>query len=241
MAIRLFYIVPYYMLKIWWYGKSSKYTEEERYAVLSSITRKVNKAGRVNIKAYGLENIPEENGFVIFPNHQGLFDVLTFLDSCPKPFAIVMKKEVSNIILIKQVRIILRGLAIDRGDVRQSMKVIMQMTEEVKAGRNYLIFAEGTRTRNKNELLEFKAGSFKSAINAKCPIVPVAIIDSYKPFDISSIKPVTVQIHYLKSIPYEEYQGMKTREVAEMVKERIHAVIKEYENPVTGSEGQNSV
>ena len=68
----------------------------------------------------------------MFPNHQGLFDGLVFLESCPRPFAFVMKKEAANIILLKQVRKALGALTIDREDLRQSMKVIQKMAEEVK-------------------------------------------------------------------------------------------------------------
>lgn len=228
MALRLFLKTPYYVFKIWWYGKTNKHSEEENFALLKYVTHKAIVAGKVHIDTYGLENIPKQNGFIYFPNHQGLFDVLTFLDTSTQPFSVVMKKEVSNTILVKQVLILLKGLSIDREDIRQSMQVINEMTKEVKEGRNYLIFAEGTRSRNQNELLEFKGGSFKSAVNAKCPIVPVALIDSYKPFDIKSSKPVTVQIHYLKPIPYEEYAGMKTKEIAEIVHGRISQTIFEY-------------
>jgi uncharacterized BrkB/YihY/UPF0761 family membrane protein len=84
-------------------------------------------------------------------------------------------------ILLKQVIQLLQAEIIDREDIRQSMQVIMNMTRRVKNGENFLIFAEGTRSRNGNRLLEFKGGSFKSAMNAKCPIVPVALIDSFKP------------------------------------------------------------
>ena len=71
----------------------------------------------------------------------------------------------------------------------------------------------------------FKGGSFKSAVNAKCPIVPVALVDSYKSFDTKSIKPVTVQIHYLEPIVYEEYKDKKTVEIAAMVQTRIQETI----------------
>ena len=97
----------------------------------------------------------------------------------------------------------------------------MAVTEEVKAGRNYLIFPEGTRSKNGNKVGEFKGGSFKSAMNAKCPIVPVAMLNSFLPFDANRINPVSVQVHFLKPIPYEEYQGMKSTEIAEMVKAQI--------------------
>ena len=79
-----------------------------------------------------------------------------------------------------------------------------------------------------NSLLPFKGGTFKSAVKAQCPIVPCALIDSFKPFDEKSVSPVTVKLIYLPPIYYEEYSSMKTREIAELVKGRIEAAIAEY-------------
>jgi 1-acyl-sn-glycerol-3-phosphate acyltransferase len=55
--------------------------------------------------------------------------------------------------------------------------------------------------------------------------VPCALIDSYKPFDEKSAKPVTVTLYYLSPIIYDEYAGMKTKEIAAMVKQRIEQAI----------------
>ena len=121
----------------------------------------------------------------------------------------------------------MKAFFIDRDDVRQSMKVIMAVSKEVEKGRNYTIFPEGTRSKNGNKLGEFKGGSFKAATKVKCPIVPVALIDSFKPFDSHSLKPVEVQVHYLKPLYYDEYKDMKTTEIAEEVQRRIEKVIKE--------------
>jgi len=228
MVLRLFFIVPYYFFGILWYGRKKNYDPEKAYAFVKKVTKAANRAGRVKIESYGIENIPEKNGFIFFPNHQGLFDVLVFLESCPVPFSFVIKKEASNIILLKQVTAALRSIAMDREDIRQSLQVINQMAEEVKKGRNFLIFAEGTRSRQGNALLPFKGGTFKSAVKAKCPIVPCALIDSFKPFDENSIAPVTVKLIYLAPILYDEYSSMKTSEIAEMVKGRIERAIAEY-------------
>ena len=229
MVFRLWWVAPFYLLRIWRYGKRKDATLEEAYFYIKKVTQKANHAGRVKIEASGLENIPQENGFIFFPNHQGLFDVLVFLESCPAPFSFVIKKEASSIILLKQVVEALKSISIDRKDIRQSMQVINQVAEEVKGGRNFLIFAEGTRSKMGNQLLEFKGGSFKSATKAKCPIVPCAMIDSFKPFDEKSIEPVTVKLIYLPPIYYEEYCNMRTSEIASMVKRRIEDAIKEYE------------
>ncbi|HBA68874.1 MAG TPA: 1-acyl-sn-glycerol-3-phosphate acyltransferase [Lachnospiraceae bacterium] len=228
MVLRLFLKAPFYLFRIWWCGKSKKVSFEEAYSYVRKVTIAANKAGRVKIESYGLENVPKENGFIFFPNHQGLYDVLAFLESSPVPFAFVIKKEARNIILLKQVTDALGSLAIDREDIRQSIKVIQKMSEEVKNGKNFLIFAEGTRSKKGNQLLDFKGGSFKSALKAQCPIVPCALIDAFKPFDEKSVKPVTVKIIYLPPLYYNEYKDMKTVEIAAEVKHRIEKAISEY-------------
>lgn len=227
MIILNIFKAPYWFLKICIYGRNDKYTEEQKYAILRHAVIKANKSGRVAIQLYGLEHLPKQTGYIMFPNHQGLFDVLAFFETHPRPFTVVMKKEVENVVFLKQILRALKAQAIDRSDVKQSLNVINQMTKEVMEGRNYIIFAEGTRNKE-NTLLDFKGGSFKSAINAKCPIVPVALIDSYKVFDTKSINKQIVQIHYLKPIYYDEYKNLKSTEIAKLVKNRIEEELKRY-------------
>ncbi|MBS5324486.1 MAG: 1-acyl-sn-glycerol-3-phosphate acyltransferase [Lachnospiraceae bacterium] len=223
-------LVPFMWFKLCYYARHvEKYTEEERYKMLRFIDRRAIKGGRIVIDIHGQDNIPKEDGFMLFPNHQGLFDVLAIMQACPRPFSVVMKKEVQNIPFLKQVFACMKAYAIDREDVRQSMKVIQQVTKEVISGRNYLIFPEGTRTKDPNHVHEFKGGSFKSATKARCPIVPVALIDSYKSFDTKSIEKIKVQVHILQPMLYEEYKDMKTVEIAVEVKRRIEEVIQENE------------
>lgn len=229
MIIKRIFIAPYWLYLICKYGNTEKYSEEERYRVLSNIVKKVNRAGNVKIISDGEENLPKENGYVLFPNHQGLFDALVLLETNKQPITFVIKKEIENQWFIKKIIKLLQAQIIDRDDIRQSMGVINTMTKEVKEGRNYVIFAEGTRSRKGNELLDFKGGSFKSAVNAKCPIIPVAIMDSYKVFDSKSIKKATVRMAYLKPIYPEEYNKMKTTEIACIVKERIEEYIRSTE------------
>ena len=120
---------------------------------------------------------------------------------------------------------ILNGLAMDRSDVRASMQIIGEMSERAKNGQNFIIFPEGTRSRDGNHLQEFKAGSFKSAVNAGCPVVPVTLIDSFQPFDLPSIRRVQVQVHILDPIYPEQYVGLKTRDIAHLVQQRIQEKI----------------
>jgi 1-acyl-sn-glycerol-3-phosphate acyltransferase len=226
MVLKNFFFVPFGWIKLCWYAAHvDRYTEEERYALLKYIDKRAVWGGNLEIEAHGVENIPKENGFMFFPNHQGLFDVLAVLQVCPVPFSVVAKKELAEVPFLKQVFACMKAFSIDREDIKQSMKVIIDVTKEVKAGRNYLIFAEGTRSRQGNKPQEFKGGSFKAAVKAKCPIVPVALIDSYKAFDTGSIEKLTVQVHFLAPMYYEEYKDMKTTEIAAEVKNRIENTI----------------
>ena len=228
MVIRNIILVPFMWIKLCYHASHvDKYTEEEHYKMLKFIVHRANKGGNVTIDFHGQENIPSENGFMFFPNHQGLYDVLAILEACPKPFSVVAKQEVAHIQFLKQVFACMKVYTIDREDVRQAMKVITDVSEEVKNGRNYIIFAEGTRSKNGNEVQEFKGGSFKAATRAKCPIVPVALIDAFKPFDTNTISPVKVQVHFLKPLYYDDYTDMKTKEIAALVRDRIRTVIRQ--------------
>ena len=62
-------------------------------------------------------------------------------------------------------------------------------------------------------------------MRAKAPIVPVALVDSWKVFDLWSLRKVNTQVYYLKPIPYEEYRDMKSVEVAKLVYDRITSAI----------------
>ena len=214
--------VPWWWYQLCHYAKhTDEIPEDKKYALLKKITVHANKGGRVKIDVHGQENIPREENFVFFPNHQGLFDVLSIIEASDRPFSVVAKIEVKNIFFLKQVFAIMKAKFMDRDDVRQSLKVILSVTDEVKAGRNFLIFPEGTRSKNGNHPGDFKGGSFKCAMNAHCPIVPVAMLNSYQAFDTNSIHPVTVQVHFLEPLYYEDYKNMKSTEIAKVVRARI--------------------
>ena len=221
------FIVPGAWFKLCNYAKhTDEYPEVEKWRHIQYILRRAVKGGNVDLQVTGLENIPEEP-FMMYANHQGMFDVLAIAATCDAPLGAVLKKELYNVPFLHQIALCTKSFAMDREDVRQSLTVIQNVTEEVKNGRNYLIFPEGTRSKLGNQMLEFHGGSFRCATKSKCAILPAALIDCFKVLDQKGSKPVTVQLHYLKPIPYEEYAGMKPAEVAALVKQRIQEKIDE--------------
>lgn len=162
----------------------------------------------------------------MYPNHQGKYDSLGIMYSHPRPCTLVMDAERSRLPIVGSFIDLVQGKRLDKKDMRSQMKVILQIAEEVKAGRRYIVFPEGGYDHNRNDVQDFMPGSFKCATRAKAPIVPVALVDSYKPFGINSLRKVRTQVHFLPPIFYEEYKTMTTPQIAELVKERIGEEIK---------------
>ena len=226
MVLRNLLRVPSAWIKLCHYAKhTDKYSYDEKYSHIQYILKRAVKTGNIDLQVYGTENIPKEDGFLICGNHQGMFDILALVASFDKPMAAVLKKELKDIPFLKQIIACTKSYPMDREDIRQSMKVIQSVADEIKQGRNILIFPEGTRSKNGNQMLEFHSGSFKSATKSKCTILPFALVDSYKVLDEKGIKQVAVQVHYLKPILYEEYKNLNTTQLATMVRSRIQEVI----------------
>lgn len=229
MVLRNFWKVPTTYGKLCHYAKhTERYPEEVKYRHIQYILKTAVKSGNIDLQVYGKENIPKEDGFLIYANHQGAFDIVALVASFERALAVVLKKKLYHFPLLKQMVDCTKSYPMDREDIRQSMQVIQAVTKEVEKGRNYLIFPEGTRSKKGNRMLEFHNGSFKCAMKAKCPILPVALIDSYKVLDEKGSKKVTVQLHYLKPITYEEYKNTNTAGLAKMVRSRIEKTV--YEN-----------
>lgn len=230
MVIRNLIMVPYWYLKLCYYAWNSKrISDEKKLALFKEIIGGANRGGNVTVRSYGIEHIPKDQSFMYVPNHQGLYDVLAILSGSPCFFSVVMKKELEHIPFLNKIFQIMGAYSMDREDVRQAMKVIVKVSQEVTSGKNFLIFPEGTRSRKQNTVGEFKGGSFKCATKAKCPIVPVAITDAYKVFDTGSVRPVTVTVQYLEPLYYEDYKMMKTNEIADLVEKKIQKAVKKFE------------
>lgn len=211
-------------------ANSDQYSEMDRYNYLLYIIEIMKRTAWIKTEVYGRENLPQDTGYMMYPNHQGKYDAYGIIEGHGSPCSIVMDKEKSYIIFVNELVQMVRGKRLDRNDVRQGLTIINELIEEVKQGRKFILFPEGGYAEGKGNTLEkFKAGCFKVPLKTNTPIVPVAIIDSYKVFNSRTTGTVKTQVHFLKPIMPEEYHGMKTKELAELVQARIQEKIDEVE------------
>ncbi len=139
----------------------------------------------VKVTVLGEENIPWEEPLLFVGNHRSGFDIILTLGRMKKPAAYIAKKELQKIPYIGYWMGLVGVLFLDREDLRQGMKVIMEAIDLVREGVNVFIYPEGTRNKGEDDqdLLEFKEGSFRIATRTGCKIVPVAITGSVNIFE----------------------------------------------------------
>ena len=204
-----------------------KYTETDRYKIARRAVSIMQHNGFIHTDVYGEKNLPTDGGYVMYANHQGKYDALGIISSHKRPCTVMIDDKRSHQVITSQFIDLLKGSRLDKTDMKSQLKTILSVIDEVKAGRRYIIFPEGGYDHNRNEVHEFLPGAFKCSIKSKSPIIPVALIDSYKPFELNTLKPVTTQVHFLEPIYYEDYKEMTSKEIADLARERIVAVIRE--------------
>ena len=227
--INIHSIIFYIIKSRIWMRHIEKHSEEDRYALANEMVTCMNKSSGYNTIAYGCEKLPKEGGYMLYPNHQGKYDVPGIFNTHKKPVSFVMDEKRSHLMLVAEFLGLVEGKTISLNDPRHTITVFQEMSEELKRGKKYILFPEGGyKENNKNVVEPFKPGSFKVAQMSKVPIVPVALVDSYKVYNSDHVGPVTTYVYYLDPIEYEEYKDMRSREIAAMVENIIKEKIAEH-------------
>ena len=129
----------------------------------------------VKVTVIGEENIPDEPVLYV-GNHRSLFDIPLVYVRSKRLLGFVSKDSMAKIPLLSTWMRFLYCLFLNREDVKEGLKTILQAIEYVKQGVSICIFPEGTRNKGEElTMLPFKEGAFKIATKTGCPIIPVSM------------------------------------------------------------------
>ena len=204
-----------------------KYPFEKRYFKLQHLLKKLNNGLSVTYHTQDVEKLPDETCLIV-SNHLSAFDPLLLISAFDKPCTFVAKTELKNKPFAGKIIQGIDGLFIDRKDLKQSLRVMMKVEEDLKQrNKNWIIYPEGTRNKDQlHTVAEFHHGTFRPAVKAEVPIVPVAVYGTFRPLKESpQFKKYPVFIKVLDPIYPSEYKNMTTQELAKIVQDKIQRTI----------------
>ena len=205
-------------------GKKDPHARDlETIKVVRSVFKVLLKLAGVTVTVKGAENIPEDTAVLYVGNHRSYFDILAGYTTVPTLLGFVAKKEMEKIPLLRTWMVNVNCLFLDRKNIKEGLKMILQGIEKVKNGVSIWIFPEGTRNKNDDplDMLTFKEGSLKIAEESGCYVVPVALTGTAEVFEqhFPKIKPSHVTITFgepfhTKELPPEvkKFPGAYTEE-----------------------------
>lgn len=168
-----------------WYMILNLFSKDKAYQSLHKSTalwgRAMVRLSGSTINVLNTDKLPEGNVLYV-GNHQSYYDIPLLLGHLPKYKAFVAKIELAKAPVLSMWMKEMGCIFLDRGNLRQSLKVILHGIEQLKSGETLVIFPEGTRSKGYT-MRDFKKGSLKLGIKANVPIVPFTIDGSFKMYE----------------------------------------------------------
>ena len=208
-------------------NQKKQYNKVSRWARFWFLTglRFITNHAHIWVKIYGARKVPQHQRFLLVCNHRSKFDNFIISNKFGKlDVAFITKKENNKIPIAGHLYPGLCYIDIDRDDKLQSLESFKHAIDLMNNNvTSIAVFPEGTR-QTETTIGEFHEGPFNIAIHAKAPIVVTTLVNTDKVHKNWPFKPTHVRFDILAVIPYEEYQDMTAKSVAEMV----HKLMKDH-------------
>ena len=136
---------------------------------------------RAILAAAGVQLIPEllkalPPGPVVFvSNHVSALDIPILFAALPRSFRIVYKSSLIYVPFMGLFLAAARNVPIDRSRAFSAKRSLSAASRRIRGGVSVALFPEGTRS-GPAAMGTFKRGSFKLAVEAGVPVVPVSLI-----------------------------------------------------------------
>lgn len=144
----------------------------------------------MGVTVEGTQYFDHRRSYVVVANHQSQLDILVVYGWLDLDFRWVMKKELRKVPVLGICCEKVGHIYIDRSDASAAVATINKAKEKISDGTSIFFFPEGTRSRDGN-LLPFKKGAFKMALDLQLPILPISIVGTHDimPADTMRLRP----------------------------------------------------
>lgn len=154
----------------------------------------------LRIQVVGAEHIQKGRPAVYAANHSSNIEppaVFLALRMLSPALKMLYKAELRKIPILVWVFDAAGFVPLERANRGQSLPAVNNAARTLAAGRSFIIFPEGTRSKT-GELLPFKKGGFVMALQAQVPVVPVAVSGARDAMRRGSvlIRPAIVRVEF---------------------------------------------
>ena len=163
----------------------------------------------------GVENVPSSGAAILASNHLSFSDSIFLPLQCPRPVVFLAKSEYFTGKglkgwLVKWFFQATGQLPIDRSGGKASEAALNTGLGVLEQGQLLGIYPEGTRSPD-GRLYRGRTGIARMVLEAKVPVIPVAMIDTEKVQPIGTCLPRVrrVGIVYGKPLDFSRFDGME--------------------------------
>lgn len=111
--------------------------------------------------------------YVVVSNHESFVDIL-LISHLPWEMKWLSKVEIMRIPVLGWDMVLAGDVPVERGTRKSALQAMRRCREILARNVSVIIFPEGTRSTN-SDMLPFKDGAFRLAIDAGVPILPLAV------------------------------------------------------------------
>jgi 1-acyl-sn-glycerol-3-phosphate acyltransferase len=183
----------------------------------------------IRVEVSGREALDKNESHVFMANHLSFIDGPMLFRLIPQSVRVIIKKSIFRIPVVGQGMKFVGFVPVDRKGIRGGKKSIETAGRLMRErGYSYLIFPEGTRSRD-GRIQAFKRGGFFLALESESSIAPISIAGTFELMPKGSLfaKSGRVSVRFHPSIPTQDYGPANMGELMDRVKAAIESGLPE--------------
>jgi 1-acyl-sn-glycerol-3-phosphate acyltransferase len=200
---------------------------ERRRRWVSACARMPFALAGIRVEVVGMTKLPATD-CVVVANHASYLDGVLLKAFLPPRFSYVIKSEVRDVPVMGFLLQRIGSKFVDRFDTSASARDARHLLKAARGGESLAFFPEGTFLAEPG-LGRFRPGAFAAATRAGIPVVPVVISGSRQMLPAGAVLPRfgPLRVEILDALDHDEAAYANNRELAELARQRILAVLDE--------------
>lgn len=198
------------------------------YFLLHYISKGMFYASAIFPKIEKQAKLDSKTQYIFCSNHSSILDVPFMFFISKKPLSFIGKESLSKIPIFGYYYRTFNVL-VNRKSIKDSYIAFQKAGQQIKKGKNMVVFPEGGIVKNKQRLSRFKNGLFRLAIEENITIIPITFADNHWIFPASYLKgkPGTARVCIHKGVSPE---GKEVKQLKKEVFNIIDQQLIKYEN-----------